>query len=288
MLALVVAVLPASAQIDANLGALTAENVKGYLGPLPTALSGTLSTSIFQSGNVPKSGITFSIGVKAMVAGFDDKDRTYTPTSPPGFSSSTQVKAPTVIGDVNAVQQDGDNGTVLYHPGGFDVQSFGLAVPQLTIGNILGTQAVVRWVRADVGDSDFGEVSLFGAGLQHSISQYFEGLPVDLAAGAFYQKFTIRDDLMDTKLWHVDVTASKNISFMQPYIGLGYDSFDMSVRYEPTTGGSSGTELDVKFDTKSNVHLTAGAQIKLAILKLNAEFNQAATTTVAVGLSLGN
>ena len=40
---------PASAQLQDNLGALSGDNAKGYLGPLPKALSGTLNAAIFQS-----------------------------------------------------------------------------------------------------------------------------------------------------------------------------------------------------------------------------------------------
>src|SRR5215510_3759904 len=57
---------PAHAQIEANLGALTAENAKGYLDPLRDALSGTMNAAIFQSGNVPKQGFGVQFGVKLM------------------------------------------------------------------------------------------------------------------------------------------------------------------------------------------------------------------------------
>ncbi|MEK7331491.1 MAG: hypothetical protein AAB113_11895, partial [Candidatus Eisenbacteria bacterium] len=38
---------PAGAQLSDNLGALTGENTKKYLGPLPDALSGTMNSAIF-------------------------------------------------------------------------------------------------------------------------------------------------------------------------------------------------------------------------------------------------
>src|SRR2546426_6528128 len=210
ILAVAVAALPAAAQLEPNLGALTGQNAKGYLGPLPEALSGTLNTAIFQTGSVPKTGFGIAIGVRAMAVKFADEDRLYTPQDPPGFTSSgPRQRTPTVIGDPHAVAQNGQGGAVIYYPGGFDIENFALAVPQATIGTVFGTRAVVRWISLDVGNTDLGKVDLFGIGVQHSISQYFPVLPIDLAAGFFYQTFKIKDDLVDTKSYQLNVTGSK-------------------------------------------------------------------------------
>src|ERR1043166_191385 len=95
-LVVVFAAPPVAAQLSGNLGALTPENTKGYLGPLPKALSGTLNTAIFQTGHVPGTGINFTIGLHAMGISFDDADRVYTPTDPPGFTGNAQIQAPTI------------------------------------------------------------------------------------------------------------------------------------------------------------------------------------------------
>ena len=63
---LLLAAAPAAAQLTDNLGALTGANAKGYLGPLPKALSGTLNSAIFTSGNVPKAAVNFTVGIKLM------------------------------------------------------------------------------------------------------------------------------------------------------------------------------------------------------------------------------
>jgi hypothetical protein len=226
---------PVCAQLSGNLGALTAENAKGYLGPLPKALSGTLNAAVFQTGRVPKTGINFTVGVRLMGVSFDDKDRTYSPTPPPGFTPTEDVAAPTIIGDLNAVSQSGQGGTVLYHPSGFDTDNFAIAVPQLEIGAIAGTRAIVRWISLDVGDSDFGKLDLLGIGGQHSLSQYLPGFPVDLAAGVMWQKFQIGDDLVDVKTLQFNVTGSRKFMVFEPYVGVGFDKLDMKSKYESTT-----------------------------------------------------
>jgi hypothetical protein len=279
---------PALAQLDANLGALTPDNVKGYLAPLPKALSTTLNMAEFQSASIPLAGFNFTVGIHAMGVTFADKDRTYSPKDPAGFTSTAPVAAPTVIGDVNAVTQPGQGGTSLYHPGGFDISQFVIAVPQLTVGSVMGTKAVVRWIQADAGDSEIGHVRFFGLGVQHSLNRYIKGLPCDLAAGGMYQTFKLGDnDLVDTKAIHFEVTASRKVAmFVQPYAAVGFDTFSMEANYDQEINGTTvGT--NVKFDDENSFHGTLGVQLGFPFVKLNAQVDQAKETGAAIGLRFG-
>lgn len=276
---------PASAQLEDNLGALTGDNAAGYLNPLVSGLSATMNAAVFQTGRVPKQGFSIKVGARLMGVNFDDEDRTYSPSDPAGFTGLGPVDAPTVIGDTRSVSEPGQGGTTLYHPGGFDIGEFAFAAPQLTIGSVAGTQATVRWISIDVGDSDLGKFELFGLGAQHSLSQYFEHLPLDLAAGVFYQSFKIDDTLVDAKTWHYNVTASRDYGILQPYVGVGFDTIDMKSEY---TESGTGSTIEVDFDPESNFHLTLGSEASLALLKLYGEVNFAAQTGFAVGLSFGN
>ena len=279
--------LPAAAQLTENLGALSQENAKKYLGPLPDAFSGTMNSAIFTSGKVPKTGINFSIGLKVMGINFDSGDRLFTPTDPPGFSSVAPVQqAPTVIGSTSAVTQNGQGGATLYYPGGFDITEFAFAAPQASIGSLMGTRAVVRWFSHNFGAHDLlTKVNYFGVGAQHSITQYFTTLPVDIAVGAFYQEFKANDHLMDIKTTHADVTVSKSFPILQPYGAIGFDIFNMDASYEDST--NPGNTIAVSFDQTSHIHMTAGVAANLAFVALHAEANFAATNGVAVGLSVG-
>ena len=283
-------VAPAAADLSSKLGALSGENARGYLGPLPKALSATLNSSVFQSGKVPKRGVELSLGLHVMGANFSDNDRTFMPTDPTGFQSVTPTAVPTVIGSGDAVAVAGAAGTVLNYPGGFDTRTFTIAAPELTVGSIFGTRAVVRWFSMKLGDSDFGKIELFGIGGQHSISQYFPKLPADLALGVFYQTFKIGDGLLDTKAFHADVTASRTFGTrgfakLEPYVGLGYDTFKMDVAYTSTTDPAD--HIAVGMDNQTNAHFTVGAQLLLPGVKLHGEFNAAANTGAAIGISFG-
>lgn len=289
LLGLAVLSPPASAQLSENLGALTGDNARKYLGPLPDALSGTMNSAIFTSGKVPRMGLNFSIGVKVMGVKFADEDRLFTPTDPAGFTSVAPIQqAPTVVGGGSAVTQTGQGGATLYYPGGFDLGEFAFAAPQLSIGSVMGTRAVVRWFAMNFASDNFiDKISFFGVGAQHSLSQYVPMLPIDLALGVFYQKFKIDDSLLDTQAFHIDITGSRSFPILQPYGAIGIDSFKMDAAYQDTSVPGSPVDIAVDFDRKTNVHLTAGVLANLAFATLHAEANIAATNGVAVGISFG-
>ena len=285
-LAAAILAAPAHADLSDNLGSLTGDNAKGYLGPLPEALSATLNSGIFQTGHVPKNTFNFSFGARVMGIHFSNDNRSYTPTAPPGFTPTETVSAPTVIGDTHAVSQSGQGGTTLYHPGGFDLDNFALAVPQVSIGSVFGTRAIVRWISVDLGDSQLGKLDYVGYGAQHSISQYLHGLPVDLAAGFFAQTLKIGDNkLVKADAIHFDVTASKRFSILEPWASLGWDSLNMDSNYESTT--TPGDKIAVSFDKKTNAHLTFGAQALLGPARLSASYDIAAQTGATLGLAIG-
>jgi len=277
---------PAAADLSDKLGSLTGDNAKGYLSPLPKAMSSTLNSGIFQTADVKKSGVHFTIGVHIMGVSFPDDQRTFTPTDAAAIG-----KVPTVVGDPNSVSVQRPDSTWANYPGGLDAKAFALAAPELTVGDVLGTRLMLRWFNADFGSSDYGKLDLFGIGGQHSISQYFPGMPVDLAVGAFYQTFKLgKGPLLDTKAFHVEVTGSKQLNLpgfirVEPYAGLGYDTFSMDVSYTSTV--TPGDEINISMDKQSNVHFDIGAQLTMALVKLHAEFVAAANPGAAIGLSFG-
>lgn len=278
---------PARADLTEKLGALSGENAAGYLAPLNTALSSTLNSGIFQSGAIPKSGVTISLGLHLMGVNFADEDRTFTPTDPFGSTAVTPTPVPTVIGDTHAVPVPDQLGYTPIYPGGLDASMFPMAVPELKVGDVMGTRATVRWFASEFGDTDYGKIELMGFGLQHSISQYLQ-LPVDLAVGGMYQTLSIGDDLLKVKATHFDVTASKKLGGMmqfQPYASLGFDTCKMDIAYTATDG--SGDAISVHPDGESNVRAAIGAQVSFVFMKLHAEMFTAAYTGAAIGLSFG-
>lgn len=275
---------PARAALEENLTALGDAQVQGYLGPFVNGLSTSVNTGIFRSAGIPAAGFGLTVDLRAAYISFGDDDRVYTAATP-GYET---VEAPTVVGNEAAVTADHETipGLHYHHPGGFDMKNFGVAVPQLTIGNVAGTRAILRYVpELEFSDDDIGKFEMFGIGGQHSISQYLPALPVDVAVGLMYQTFKLGDSLLDAKALATNVMGSKRygraVSF-EPYVGLGLDSFQMDVEY-----GDDGDKTKVEFDRENDFHLTLGASINLPGVKLNGEFNKAAVTGFAGGISFG-
>ena len=283
-----VCVLPvaqAYGQIEGNLSSYTGQNSEGYLKPLQEGFGAALQDALFRSAYVPESGFHINVELKAMFVKFGTEDRTFMATTEEGFYPETTLEAPTVIGDTTAVAVQGESGTMTYLPGGFDVGSLGIAVPQVTIGSLYGTQAVFRYIAVDTGDAELGDVSLLGIGGRHSISQYLEESPVDLAIGLYWQRFQLGEDLIDATAFSVGVQAGRRYGVFEPYLGLSYDTFKMSVAYESEAAGES---LDVDFENDSNLHITAGLGLNLSVVHLHGEIGSASQTSFALGLSLGN
>mgnify|MGYP001080716230 FL=1 len=188
---------------------------------------------------------------------------------------------------------EGDGGTQFSFPGGFDLGSFALAVPQLRVGALMGTELIVRYFAAQIGDDDFGAISLFGIGARHSISQYFpSALPVDVAAGFFWQQLKLGEDdqgndIIATSALSFGVQASTEIvRFIVPYGGLSYDAHSTEVTYESEIFDEEET-VDLDFERTETLRLSLGLMFDLPVFKAFAEYNVAAQNSFVLGIGFG-
>jgi hypothetical protein len=277
------------AQIENNLSSYTGPNAEGYLEPLKDAVGSALNTGLYTSGRVPKAGLHVRVEARGMVVNFGDDDRTFEAVTEEYFPDQQTVDAPTVVGSTAAVTvTDPVTHASFAFPGGFDVDRIALAAPQLVVGGVMGTEAIVRYFAMETGDVELGDVSLFGIGARHSVSQYFPGLPIDVAAMIFWQSFELGDgELIDAKAITFGVQGSKSFGLLEPYAGLSMDSFQMDVNYETDINGETES-LAVEFDRDNGAHLTLGSALHLGFVHLNGEVNIADQTGFTLGLGLGN
>jgi hypothetical protein len=180
---------------------------------------------------------------------------------------------------------EGEDALAQIYPGGFDLEGFLLAVPELSVGSFFGTRGLLRYISLDTGDSDLGEITYMGYGVQHSISQWLPLLPVDIAAGFFIQNIKLGDDVLDCDATHLNVTASKDFVFVQPYVGIGYDSIETKADYEDPDDPE--LSFNTTLEKETNAHLTLGVLAKVAPASIFLEFNSGAATGIALGLSFG-
>ena len=199
-----------------------------------------------------------------------------------------------MVGDGNSVTVPGNGGAAYSFPGGLDLHSFGLLVPQLRISSIAGTEALVRWAAYDDKGSDFWKLDLFGIGARHSISQYMGEQPLlDLAVGALWQSFKVGKndrggDFSKTDALLLQVQASKRapLGFMtfEPYAGLSWEKLSTDLDYDDT----NGDPVHLKIDGQNDMRFTFGAGLNFVAGQLWADYSLANTDTFSFGLALGN
>lgn len=287
--AILLVALPAAAQIEDQIAAYTGANAEGYLNPLALAIGANLNSGLFHSAHIPEGGLHVHLETPVMAVIFSDDDATFTAVTEGWFSPETTIEAPTVVGSGDAVTVENiGEGTTFSFPGGFDLNSFTLTVPQLRIGSFRGTEAVIRYFGLDVGDAEVGDIGLFGFGLRHSISQYLGPVPpVDLAAGFMYQSFELGDELLDAKAFSIGVQASRKLPMgfvsLEPYAGLSFDTFSMDVKYDDT----EGAPIELSFESESTAHLTMGLHVSAALVSLYGEYSIANQNGFALGMAFG-
>lgn len=284
------AVTSAQAQLEDNLSVYAEENAALYMEPLRDVMATGLADGLFISAHIPKDKPYVRVSFQALIIDFGSAARTFQPVGEDYFPGDFDgVDAPTVIGDEMGVSvTDPGSGTSVTLPGGFDVTRTGLATPQVVVGGFYGTEVMGRWLSLAIGDSDYGDMSFWGIGARHSISQYFEGIPLDLSGMVFYQKFTLGEDLVDFDQMSFGVQASKRFQFIEPYAGLALDRSNMTASYEFNPGAATPETLEVEFDSETSAHFTLGAAVRLFLLHFNGEVSFAEHTSFAVGISIGN
>lgn len=283
--------------VQGQISVYTGDNAVGYLQPLANALGAALNSGFGYSAYISKT--SFHVSVEAPVMGlfFEDDDRTFQATAESGFvpqPGTTSYDVPTVVGGSEAVIADGQGGAQFAFPGGFDLNSFGLAVPQLRLSSIAGTEAVVRWAAFETGDNDLGNVDMFGIGGRHSVSQYFgENPPLDVAVGVLYQQLEIGENdfgnpFVDTSALTVQLQGSRRmpVGFMtfEPYGGVAYESLDLDVEY----ADSNDEAVAVSMEGENSFRFTVGAGLNFAAGQVWADYNFSDTSNFTFGLALGN
>ena len=102
-----------------------------------------------------------------------------------------------------------------------------------------------------------------------------------------YQKFKLGSDFVDSNAITYGIQGGKNFGLLDVYAGLGMDRYKLDVTYDSAAGGS-GARTTVELPAENDFHVAAGATLHLSVLHLNAEYNHAARSSVAVGLGIGN
>lgn len=264
-------------------GSYTGANGRGYMQPLADAFGANLNSGLFHSAKID-SGFHFYIGFATTTALIADKQKFFTASTEGLFSPETTALAPTIFGPVNSTAVDGNAGTAYNFPGGLDLNILPVAVPQLHIGNILGTEFTLRYIAIELGDN-FGKLDLLGWGVRHSISQYFKSLSLDIAVGYFQQNFDI-GDVVEARSDFVGLQVGKDVGIITLYGGVGLENSTLDIAYTFDDGEVAET-IEFELEGENNIRVTGGFTLNLSVVKLNADINLASQKVFTLGLGFG-
>ncbi len=299
-----------------NIDALT----KAYLSPLPNGIISGLNSG-WTTKAKPTKSLGFSLQLRASVATVPSVEQMFDASSiglegisvSPGTSST--VAGENIRGQILTLP---DNSTLTL-PSGTNLPYVPTPMVQANLGLFLGTDVTVRYVpeinlqeleRGPIDRfQDFGSIDLFGVGVKHDINQWIPGgklLPIDLTIMAAYTQLNMAVNLefntgaqgqrveSSTQAIVTNFLVGKTLPFISAYAGVGYQSgtFELNMLgdYVIGSGVAQSTLTDPVSYTQNydgGIHLLAGAQIKLAILRIFAEVTTAEYTTFNGGIGIG-
>ncbi|MFN8346542.1 MAG: DUF6588 family protein [Spirosomataceae bacterium] len=266
---------------DEIISSYTGANATGYLQPLADVLTSTFNTGHIHKTSVD-SGFHLYLGVSAFSTWIlDDKTRYFTGVTEAPFTPEQSARIPTILGPRQLVTVNGLNGTSYSFPAGLGIKSVILAVPQLTIGSILGTEFNARFFAYDFG-GDFGKLQFLGGGARHDIGRYFvKDTRLKISAEYCFQKLSV-GNYSDLTLHKIGVYAGHQWKLFHYYGYVGYQKGAMNIDY---AGSTDASPVHVPLSNKNPVLLAAGMGVRLWIFRLNV--HGSFTRPVVVGASLG-
>jgi hypothetical protein len=162
---------------------------------------------------------------------------------------------------------------------GDDVTMMPAAAPQIKIGTVYGTQAIIRFFPSyDIKDA--GKFKFFGFGLQHNPGLWFKTpLPVDVSVGFLTQSMKL-GSIVDFSTISYGINVGKQFGFgplsVTPYGGLLLEKSKLDVTYTDTLQTSSGKQIsNVNFSlTGDNTFkFNLGVKLHIFAMDLLAEYN---------------
>jgi hypothetical protein len=281
--------VPASSQTDLEtaLKQYNSETVKGYIQPLADMFGANMQAGLYHSAAIPSSGFHFSFQIIGMGSMLDDSQKEYVAPTPEGWTPAT-FKTATIFGGKGTEVSHATIPGLKYKgsDGIFNTKFVPLAVPQITIGSLYGTEVSIRFVPIPkMSEEKFPSGSLWGVGLRHSISQYIDHSPLDIAVGGFVSSFKF-GDLIDFKGYSFGAQASKELSILTLYGGLSYEKSDMNLKFQ-TTDPTVPPLVDMNLGGANTFRATVGAHLSLWIIHLFADANFGSVTNFSAGIGLG-
>lgn len=261
---------------------------QGYMQPVADLFGANMNSGFYHSAQISRWGLHLSFDIVGMIAVVSEEQKSFEAPAPAGFSPAT-FKTATIFGSTGTEISHATIPSLKYRgsDGVFNTSDFPLAVPQLTIGNIWGTQFIARYVFIPkIGEEVIPESNLWGIGVRHSVSQYLPDIPVDLAVGVYYQSYKSGDLINFTGLSY-GAQVSKSISIVTFYGGLSAEQSTLKLHYTSTDPVVPGV-VDISLDGANKFRFTGGLSLSLGFAKIFADANFGSVVCFSGGIGFGN
>jgi hypothetical protein len=332
LLSLFAAAPPARAQdVGELIDVLTSENAKGYVGPLARGLGHALTAGFVSSAD-PHAMLGFSLGIRAVGGLFSGQDETFAVVPPgnvtfthpvlgtrtyqnPYRVSTPNGRSPTLAGEGPGARlmPQGQYRTDLVTAGrnpdaapytialleGEDFPAAPFAVIDGALGIGFGTQLMARVIpTVDVGEmvgvDEIGDVSAFGVGVMHNLTQW---LPVptpfwDVSVVVGLQKVEAGDYLKASGNT-LGVVASAGVGPLSAYAHASTYGSDLDFDYTVENPDGSpdlppdGTQVAFEEEVGRTQRLALGVQFDLVLMKLSAEYGMGDYETISARVAFG-
>jgi len=311
---------PAGAQdIAGSLETLGVENAKLYVGPVTSGLAAAMNSGLFHTARVHKP-LGLDIGVRGMGSVVSDVDDTFVPVlpasvdflgvtyaAPYGPPAGAALLSPTAVGQgvglvlepqgsfrqalVSAGQNPASFNIAL--PEGFDFPVVPYGAIQGSLGLVLGTEALVRFIPSIEISQDVGSIEMFGFGVKHSIDQWFPvPSPINIAVAYFHQELDV-GTYLDASSDAFSLIVSKDLPVLTLYAAGTIEDANLDIQYTvANTAGipgvpANGTRIAFQTDSPNDSRLTVGFTLNLGPLKLNGDYAVADQNVVSAGVFFG-
>jgi hypothetical protein len=265
---------------------LNSDNVKGYLQPWVTSFGSNLNSGFFHTAKISTLGLTVRLDLIGMGTIIGDKQKKYKTTNP--FDGS-DVETASIFGEMGTVVTPDSLVLYQFQNGQVKTSFIPFAVPQITIGDLYGTQGIFRFIQLPEMNK-VPKVSLIGFGARHSVSRYLPTVPVDLAAGLYFQSIKI-GELFKASTFTLSAQVSKTFAAITLYGGLQYEStsMDITYRYQGTLPGyiPADPKISLTVDGKNQFRGTGGFNLNLLTLNIFADISVGEAVTASGGIGFG-
>ncbi len=215
------------------------------------------------------------------------------------FIEGSVENAPTVFGDdtqkeltlVKDIPNVGTISTAIKLLPGYNLAVVPSAAPEVAIGTLFGTQAIIRYMpKMNVGD--MGDFEYLGWGLRHNFDQYIPVplFPLNIAA-SFYTQSIKLGEIVDSRTLNFGIQTSLNIlPIVTPYLGYQLEKTSMKFKYTYKYIDYNGMQMSVPVsftnETDFSGRFLAGLSFRFLLVNINVDYSFSKYNAFSVGAGL--